>query len=80
MVLEILMFPFIAVLFLAFLAIAILAFVFWILMLVDCAKRNFKNENDKIVWILVIVLAGIIGAIIYYFVVKRDDLKGATKK
>lgn len=55
--------------------IAILTTILWIWMIVDCAKRKFKNENDKIVWILVIVLAGLIGSIIYYFVVKINDKK-----
>lgn len=55
--------------------VSILAMVFWIFMLVDAAKRKFSNENDKIIWILVIVLAGIIGAIIYYFVIKVKDKK-----
>ncbi len=51
----------------------ILAFIFWIFMIVDVAKRQFKQENDKILWILVVILAGIIGALIYYFVIKRPD-------
>jgi len=64
---------FIIFLWLAMIALAILAFVFWIFMIIDVAKRKFKDETEKIVWILVVVLAGIIGAIIYYFVVKRLD-------
>ncbi len=48
-------------------------FVFWIWMLVDCVKRNFEKDDEKIIWILVIVLTQVIGAIIYYFVVKRKD-------
>ena len=47
------------------------AFVFWIMMIIDVAKRKFKKPNDKIVWVLVVVLAGVIGATVYYFVVKR---------
>ena len=27
-------------------AIAVLAFIFWILMLIDCAKRNVKNHQS----------------------------------
>jgi hypothetical protein len=46
---------------------------FWIWMLVDCVQKNFKKENDKVVWILVIILAGSIGATIYYFVEKRKS-------
>jgi len=55
-------------------------FVLWILMLIDCIKRDFKKENDKIIWILVIALLGTLGAIIYYFAVKREDRKVKKKK
>lgn len=47
------------------------AFVFWILMLIDCVKRKFKKDTEKIVWVLVIIYTGIIGALIYYFIVKN---------
>ncbi len=56
-------------------ALVIFLFVFWILMIIDCAKRNFKNENEKVVWIIVIALLGAIGAAIYYFAVKVNDKK-----
>jgi hypothetical protein len=52
----------------------VLLFIFWIFMIIDVAKREFKKENDKIVWILVVILAGFIGAIIYYFAIKRPDV------
>jgi hypothetical protein len=55
----------------ALIALSIWAFVFWILMIVDCTKRRFKHDADKIVWILVIIFTYIIGALIYYFVVKK---------
>ena len=56
-------------------ALAIFLFVFWILMIIDCVKRNFKNETEKIVWILVLVFLQILGAIIYYFAIKRANPK-----
>lgn len=56
-------------------AASILVFVFWIWMIVDCAKRRFKSDTEKIVWILVIIFTSWIGALIYYFVVKREDRK-----
>jgi hypothetical protein len=43
----------------------------WIWMLVDVIKREFPQPNDKTTWILVVVLAGQIGALIYYFMIKR---------
>ena len=60
-------------------ALVAFLFIFWILMIIDCIKRNFKGENDKIVWILVLVLLGFIGATIYYFVVKVNDKKVKKK-
>ncbi|MFC1775014.1 PLDc N-terminal domain-containing protein [Nanoarchaeota archaeon] len=50
-------------------------FAFWVWMLVDAAKRNYKKENDKILWILVIVLAGWIGGLIYFIMIKSKDKK-----
>ena len=47
--------------------------VFWIAMLVDCLKRKFKDKNDKLVWVIVIVFTSFIGALIYCFIIKRHD-------
>lgn len=60
--------------------IGILLFVFWIVMLIDCAKRNFKRDSDKVVWILVIIFLNLLGASIYYFVVKASDKKNLKEK
>ena len=66
-------FLFIFLIWLLIIVVGILSFIFWIFMIVDVAKRDFKQENDKILWILVVILAGIIGALIYYFVIKKPD-------
>ena len=52
--------------FFPFILIVLLATVFWIWMLVDCATKEPSEGNDKIIWILVIVLVGWLGALIYY--------------
>ena len=54
-------------------ALAVFLYVFWIIMIIDCAKRNFKGDSEKVVWILVIVLLGFLGAAIYYFARGRTD-------
>ena len=58
---------------LIFIVLAIASFIFWILMIIDCAKRNFKNPNERVVWIIVLVLLHVLGATIYYFAVKRQN-------
>jgi NADH:ubiquinone oxidoreductase subunit 6 (subunit J) len=52
-------------------AAVIFSFVFWILMIVDCAKRKHLSDGERIAWILVLVFLGIIGALIYYLAIKR---------
>lgn len=55
---------------LAWVAFVAFTMVYWILMLIDVVKRdNWETENDKVLWILVVLLAGIVGAVIYRFVV-----------
>ena len=52
-------------------AIGIFVFIFWILMIVDVVKRHFHKSEEKIVWLLIILFFHFIGALVYYFVVKR---------
>ncbi len=42
--------------------------ILWIWMIVDCATNEKSEGNDKLVWILVIVLTHLIGALIYLLV------------
>ena len=53
-----------------FVLIGLLGTLFWIWMIIDCATRESSQGNDKIVWILVIILTNVIGALIYFFVRK----------
>lgn len=41
---------------------------FWVWMLVDAVKRDFEN---KVAWIVILALTSFIGAIIYYFTIRR---------
>jgi hypothetical protein len=51
---------------LIFLALFLGILALWIWVLVDCIKNEpVERGNDRIVWILVILLAGIIGAMLY---------------
>ena len=42
--------------------------ILWIWMIVDCATKEPSEGNDKLVWILIIVLTHWIGALIYLLV------------
>jgi prolipoprotein diacylglyceryltransferase len=42
--------------------------VFWIWMVIDCARNEPSAGNDKLVWIIIVVFTHVVGASIYYFV------------
>lgn len=60
-------------LFVLIMGVALFTAAFWIGMIVDCARREFKNPNDKIVWILIIILLHLPGALAYWLVVKKSS-------
>ena len=60
--------------------IGILLFAFWIWMIVDCAKRKFKNDGEKIIWMILTIFTSWIGAIVYYIAVRTLNPKGLSKK
>lgn len=41
-------------------------FAFWLWMLIDCCRKTF-DDNDKNIWVLGMIVAGIAGALVYFF-------------
>lgn len=60
--------------FVGFLLFGLIGLAFWIWMLIDCLKYEESEGNDKLIWVLVIVLTNWIGALIYFFV-RRPERK-----
>ena len=56
------------------LLLMLLGLTFWGGMLVDSIQRDFKETTTKIIWIVVVVILGILGAIIYYYVEGKNRL------
>lgn len=61
-----------------FVPVFLFAIVFWLWMLTDCLKRQddkfaVGGNNAKLIWVLVIVFTGIIGALVYYFMIEIRD-------
>jgi prolipoprotein diacylglyceryltransferase len=44
-------------------------FAFWLWMLVDCVTKE-EDQNQKLIWVIIIVLTGIVGAPLYFFIRK----------
>lgn len=51
-----------------------LLFGFWLWVLVDCATKEPSQDNDKLVWVIIIVFTHFIGALLYY-IIRRPKRK-----
>lgn len=56
------------------LAIALVSLGVWIYTIVDIAKSNFSDDTTKIVWLLVVVLTGILGSILYLIIGRSSKI------
>lgn len=54
--------------------LAVCSTVFWIWMLVDCLTHETNQGNEKIIWILVILFAHVLGATMYYFARRKERM------
>ena len=50
----------------------IFAVGFWVWMLIDSATNQKLTGNDKLMWVLIVVFANWIGALIYFFIGRKQ--------
>ena len=55
--------------------IGVFVMLFWVWVLVDCVTKESSEGNDRIVWLMLILFAPVIGALIYYFVRRPERIK-----
>lgn len=60
----------------AALGLALLAF--WVTMIYDCATRTPPHSKERYVWLLIVVLGKVPGALAYYLLVRRPARLGAV--
>lgn len=53
---------------------SLFALVFYVYVLVDCAKNEPDDGNTKIVWILIIIFTAPLGGIIYYLIRRPERI------
>ena len=49
-------------------AIVMAIIIFWLMMFIHALKHSFKN---KALWVVIILLGNVIGAVVYYFAIER---------
>lgn len=50
-------------------------FILWLLALVDVLRNNFKGQNEKLIWVLVVIFIPFLGPILYFFVGRKNRIK-----
>lgn len=76
---EIIFWPFVFA-FAGFMIIfGIIFLIIWIFMIVDCAKRKFKVDWEKFLWLAVIVFLNWIGILLYFIVIRSMNPRGVIR-
>lgn len=57
----------------------LLGFALFLWALIDCIRRQFPNQNDKILWLVLIILLGWIGPILYLIIGRKKGTVPASK-
>jgi hypothetical protein len=72
-----------AVFFVGFFALIVAGWIFWILKIIEIVRipeHQFRAAGtEKLTWILVVALAGAIGALIWHFAKRADILAAASR-
>lgn len=51
--------------------ISALAVLLWLVALIDVLRNSFAGENEKLIWILVILFAPLVGSILYFAIGRK---------
>jgi hypothetical protein len=57
--------------------VGVVATMFWIWMLIDCVTKENNEGNNRLIWVLIIIFAHWIGALIY-LIVRRPQRVAET--
>jgi membrane protease YdiL (CAAX protease family) len=62
-----------------FFILCLLGIIIWFWTLLDCSKRDFKNNIEKAIWILAIIFAPMLAIIAYFIVIRSANPHGILK-
>jgi hypothetical protein len=60
----------------SFFIISALAIIgLWIYCIADIARNRFQNENNKLIYIIVVVLAPLVGVLLYLAIWQKEKIR-----
>lgn len=57
-----------------------LAFLLWLFAVIDCLRSDFRRGEDKIAWLVVVILLPLIGTGLYFIFGRRRHLGPHTNR
>ncbi len=60
--------------------IGVLPLILALICLIDILKSNFKDTTTKLIWVLIVLVAPIIGSLIYLFFGKRQKIANSQQR
>ena len=57
--------------------LVLIPFILWCIVLVDIIRSNFKDSNNKIIWLIVVIFIPFIGVILYPLIGPGQKLKAS---
>ncbi len=52
--------------------LSLAATIFWVIEMIDACRREFPDQNTKLIWILVLIFSHGVGALVYFFVGRQQ--------
>ncbi|MDI9366502.1 MAG: PLD nuclease N-terminal domain-containing protein [Flavobacterium sp.] len=53
---------------------SLIAFILWAYCLIDILRSHFKGSNDKLIWILVVLLIPCLGGFLYLIIGRKQRI------
>ncbi|MGN6366776.1 MAG: PLDc N-terminal domain-containing protein [Phycisphaerae bacterium] len=53
----------------------LLGLIFWIMMIIEIVQKEPSEGNDKIIWLLIVILLHWLGALIYFLVRRPERIR-----
>ncbi|PHN07241.1 hypothetical protein CRP01_08165 [Flavilitoribacter nigricans DSM 23189 = NBRC 102662] len=48
----------------------------WVLALIEIVRSEFQDKNERLVWLLLVILVPFIGTILYFAIGRKQRLEG----
>ena len=55
--------------------IGLLVTIFWIMMIIEIAQKEPSEGNDKVIWLIIVILLQGLGALLYFFIRRPERIR-----